>query len=67
MSIRAAGTGSGHQPRTGPAELHELGERLESHIRHEERVLFPMIEEALPMEELEQLATAVERVDARRE
>ena len=49
------------------AALRELGERLESHIRHEERVLFPMIEEALPMEELEQLATAVERVDARRE
>jgi iron-sulfur cluster repair protein YtfE (RIC family) len=51
----------------GPAQLHELGERLENHIRHEERVLFPMIEEALPMKELEQVAAAVERVDARRE
>jgi hemerythrin-like domain-containing protein len=39
-----------------PAELHALGERLESHIRHEERVLFPMIEDALPAEELERLA-----------
>jgi iron-sulfur cluster repair protein YtfE (RIC family) len=54
-------------PEPDPAELHELGERLESHIRHAERVLFPMIEAALPMEELEQLATAVQRVDARRE
>jgi iron-sulfur cluster repair protein YtfE (RIC family) len=46
------------------AELRELGERLESHIRHEERVLFPMIEEALPVEELEHLAAAVERTGA---
>jgi iron-sulfur cluster repair protein YtfE (RIC family) len=45
-------------------ELHELGERLEGHIRHEERVLFPMIEEALPTEELVRLAAAVERADA---
>lgn len=27
--------------------LRELGERLEGHVRHEERVLFPMIEAAL--------------------
>jgi iron-sulfur cluster repair protein YtfE (RIC family) len=46
------------------AELHELGERLEGHIRHEERVLFPMIEEALPAEELDRLAAAVARADA---
>ena len=46
------------------AELHGLGERLEGHIRHEERVLFPMIEEALPVEELERLAAAVERAAA---
>jgi len=39
-------------------ELRELGERLEVHIRHEERVLFPMIEEALPRDELERLAAA---------
>jgi iron-sulfur cluster repair protein YtfE (RIC family) len=43
------------------AELRELGERLEGHIRHEERVLFPMIEAALPARELERLAAAVER------
>jgi iron-sulfur cluster repair protein YtfE (RIC family) len=39
-----------------PAELHELGERLERHIRHEERVLFPLIEAALPADELARLA-----------
>jgi hemerythrin-like domain-containing protein len=38
-----------------PAALHELGERLERHIRHEERVLFPLIEEALPAEGLARL------------
>ena len=27
-----------------PADLHELGARLHDHIRHEERVLFPLIE-----------------------
>jgi hemerythrin-like domain-containing protein len=39
-----------------PDELHELGERLERHIRHEERVLFPLIEAALPTDELARLA-----------
>lgn len=39
-----------------PAALNELGERLERHIRHEERVLFPLIEEALPPDELARLA-----------
>jgi hemerythrin-like domain-containing protein len=32
--------------------LHELGERLERHIRHEERVLFPLIEETVPANDL---------------
>ena len=35
-----------------PEMLHQLGEGLERHIRHEERVLFPLIEEALPEAEL---------------
>jgi iron-sulfur cluster repair protein YtfE (RIC family) len=59
---RAQDLAAGSEPDVG--ELHELGERLEGHIRHEERVLFPMIEEALPAEELESLAAAVERADA---
>ena len=45
------------------AELHELGRRLEAHIRHEERVLFPIIEAALPERELAALATAVLRAE----
>jgi iron-sulfur cluster repair protein YtfE (RIC family) len=47
-----------------PAELRELGERLESHIRFEERVLFPMIEEALPLDELERLGAEFARAQA---
>ncbi len=47
-----------------PGMLRELGERLESHIRFEERVLFPMVEEALPVDELERLGAAFARAEA---
>lgn len=36
--------------------MHELGDLLEHHIRKEERVVFPMIEKALPEEKLQELA-----------
>jgi hemerythrin-like domain-containing protein len=42
-------------------DVQELGERLAQHIRHEERVLFPAIEAALPDAELSELARALER------
>jgi hemerythrin-like domain-containing protein len=35
--------------------MHELGSLLETHIRKEERVIFPMIEKALPEEKLQEL------------
>jgi len=41
-------------------DLRELGDRLHAHIRHEERVLFPLIEAALATEELAALAMALE-------
>src|SRR5699024_7417215 len=37
-------------------EMQAFGALLESHIRHEERVVFPMIEQALPEEKLIELA-----------
>lgn len=37
--------------------LRELGERLEAHIRLEERVVFPMIEENLPERALHEFAS----------
>jgi hemerythrin-like domain-containing protein len=46
-----------------PSALRELGERLERHIRFEERELFPMIEAALPEDELTQLGDAFARAE----
>jgi hemerythrin-like domain-containing protein len=48
-----------------PEDLHGLGEHLHHHIRHEERVLFPLIEDALPERELAELAAAIERAERR--
>ncbi|HEY7152195.1 MAG TPA: hemerythrin domain-containing protein [Solirubrobacterales bacterium] len=45
------------------SELNELGELLKDHVRHEERVLFPAIEQALPPEELERLAQRTEEAE----
>jgi hemerythrin-like domain-containing protein len=59
---RAADLGAGRAP--APEALHELGERLHAHIRHEERVLFPAIEAALDDAELSDLGEAVERAEA---
>jgi hemerythrin-like domain-containing protein len=39
--------------------LHELGTRLAAHIRHEENVLFPLIEQTLPTDELTALGEAI--------
>lgn len=38
------------------AEIRELGALLHAHIRKEERILFPMMEEAIPEEKLQELA-----------
>jgi iron-sulfur cluster repair protein YtfE (RIC family) len=64
VDLRRRGADLEARPTPEPAELRELGERLESHIRHEERVLFPMIEAALPAEELERLAAELVRAEA---
>jgi hemerythrin-like domain-containing protein len=49
--------------RPGVDQLHELGDRLQRHIRHEERVLFPKIEGAIPEVELGDLAEAIQRAE----
>jgi hypothetical protein len=46
-----------------PERLHALGARLDAHVRHEERVLFLLIEEALPDDELARVARGVEEVE----
>ena len=40
--------------------LHEIGERLQAHIRLEEQVVFPFIEESLSEAALTELATRLE-------
>jgi hemerythrin-like domain-containing protein len=59
---RAAELEAGDSPSSSVTR--ELGELLEQHIRHEERVLFPAIESALPGAERRELARALERADA---
>jgi hemerythrin-like domain-containing protein len=44
-------------------DVQELGKRLAQHIRHEERVLFPVIEAALSDADLSELARALERAE----
>ena len=56
VDLRRRGQDLAASTATDPTELHELGQRLERHIRHEERVLFPLIEDALPAEELTRVA-----------
>jgi hemerythrin-like domain-containing protein len=43
--------------------LHELGRRLSAHIRQEETVLFPLVEETLPPAELTALGAAIEAAE----
>ena len=45
--------------------VHELGERLTAHVRHEERVLFPLIEETLDPESLAALGRRVADAEAK--
>jgi iron-sulfur cluster repair protein YtfE (RIC family) len=52
-------------PARPPEELRELGERLHAHIRHEERVLFPLIEASLSRDEVSDLIAAIDRAHQR--
>ena len=56
---RAADLAADPQPAT--RELRALGERLHDHVRHEERILFPLIEQTLPPRELAALAVELAR------
>jgi hemerythrin-like domain-containing protein len=50
-------------PDTGADRLNALGKMLSDHVRHEERVLFPMIEEALSADELDRLAQRIDEAE----
>ncbi len=47
-----------------PETLREIGELLEEHIRLEERVVFPLVEESLPEAALAELAARLEVKEA---
>jgi hemerythrin-like domain-containing protein len=49
------------------AELNELGQLLDDHVRLEERQLFPLIEDALDEAQLAQLAEALAEAEERRQ
>jgi hemerythrin-like domain-containing protein len=51
------------QPAIG--ELRTLGQRLNDHVRFEERVLFPLIEQAVPPSQLAELALELAREEGR--
>jgi hemerythrin-like domain-containing protein len=46
-----------------PGELRELGERLDAHVRFEEREMFPAIESSLHREALAALAEEIARAE----
>jgi hypothetical protein len=47
-----------------PETLGEVGEQLEAHIRLEERVVFPLVEDSLPEAALTELAARLEVKEA---
>jgi hemerythrin-like domain-containing protein len=67
VDLRRRGQDLEASPDPDPSALYELGERLEGHIRFEERELFPMVEAALPDDELERLGTAFAQAEASHE
>jgi len=54
-----ASEAAGEPPRL--TVLHELGSRLEQHVRREERELFPLIEQSMPDTELRRLVALLTR------
>jgi len=47
-------------PLETPDELHALGDRLHDHVRYEERVFFPLVEQTLPAQDLERILDSLE-------
>jgi hypothetical protein len=63
VAIRVGAECLAADPDAGCDTLRELGQRLADHVRMEERELFPMIEAAMPPEELTALARRLEDAD----
>lgn len=61
VSIRAKAAAIASDPVPESDALRELGAELSAHVRLEERRLFPMIEQAIPADELLALARALDQ------
>lgn len=61
VSIRAKAAALARSPVPDVEALHELGAELAAHVRLEERQLFPVIEQAMPADELLALARALDQ------
>lgn len=61
VAIRAEVIHLAARPDVSTDSLHRFGERFAAHVRLEERELFPMIEDAMPADELLELAHALDR------
>ncbi len=64
VDLRCRAQGLAEDADAAPEALRELGDRLQAHIRHEENVLFALIERTLPRDELVALGAAIERAEA---
>lgn len=60
VTIRAQAAALASTPAADTAALHRLGAELAAHVRLEERQLFPLIEAAMPADELLALAHALD-------
>jgi iron-sulfur cluster repair protein YtfE (RIC family) len=50
-------------PAAAPVTLEQLGAELTAHVRLEEREVFPLIEQSIPVDELEALARKLEAAE----
>lgn len=64
VAIRQRAGRLAREPDPATETLHDLGDRLAGHVRREERELFPLIEEAMPADQLDALAAALVRAEA---
>jgi hypothetical protein len=63
VAIRHAVDSLAANPATHVAELQQLGAMLADHIRMEERSLFPLIQRAMPADQLAALAAHLEQAE----
>lgn len=64
VAIRQQADALARDPASPVAALHQLGADIATHVRREERELFPLIEQAIPPAHLAAMALALERAES---